>query len=269
MPFDPSSLTALRYGRDGHVATITINRPDVRNALNRAAYDELEAAFRHVQSDPEVRCVILTGVDPAFCAGEDIRQMMTGDQRAASLARLKAVTPVATPAAEAALACDRPIICAVNGIAVGWGMDLTLFADIRIASETARFGELFVKRGLVADLGGLWRLPRLVGPQQAARLLYTGEIIDAAEALRIGLVMEVVPHAGLMARARALAGAIAENPPLAVRHLKAGLARSERADYREMGAWIAHTLGILFETEDHQEGVRSFLEKRPARYTSR
>ena len=160
----------VRFSLDDHVATITINRPEVRNALNRAAYRELEEAFAEAQRDPEVRAVVLTGADPSFCSGDDVKQIMLGEERP-TLDRLRAVRGTPTPAALAILECDRPVIAAVNGPAVGWGMDLSLFADIRIASERARFGELFVKRGLIPDLGGLWRLPRTVGPAKAAELL--------------------------------------------------------------------------------------------------
>jgi enoyl-CoA hydratase/carnithine racemase len=150
----------------------------------------------------------------------------------------------------------------VNGSAVGWGMELALYADIRLASAEAKFAELFVKRGLVADVGGFYRLPALVGPSKAAELLFTGDVIDAAEALRIGLVSKVVPHPELMGTARALADKIASNPPLAVRAIKDGLRRSANGDPREIGTWAIATIYRLFQTEDHREGVKSFLEKR-------
>jgi enoyl-CoA hydratase/carnithine racemase len=269
MTFDPTHLTAIRYEVSDHVATVTISRPEVRNALNRAGFNELDAIFRHIQKDQDIRCVILTGEDPAFCTGEDIKEIMGGAERAASVARLQAVTPTVQPTAAAVLDCDRPIISAVNGLAVGWGMDLALFGDMIIASDRARFGSMFVKRGIVPDLGGMWRLPKLVGPQQAARLLYTGDIIDAPEASRLGLVMEMVDHGDLLSRARELASAIAANPPLAVRHMKAGLKRGYWGDFHDMGEWVCHTMGLLFQTEDHREGVRSFLEKRPPVFTGK
>jgi enoyl-CoA hydratase/carnithine racemase len=258
----------VRYGLEDHVATITINRPEVRNALNRAAYQELEQAFAQAQRDPAVRAVVLTGADPSFCSGDDVKQIMLGEERPTN-AYLRAVRGTPTPAALAILECDRPVIAAVNGPAVGWGMDLSLFADIRIASERARFGELFVKRGLIPDLGGLWRLPRTVGPAKAAELCYTGDVIDAQEALRIGLVTRVVPHEELMSTARGLASRIAANAPLAVRYIKEGLRKSVTAEPRELGSWISSTLGLLFQTEDHREGARSFVEKREPVFTGR
>lgn len=252
-----------------HICTIALNRPARRNALNPQGYADLEAVFRAVQADPAVRVVVLTGKDPAFCAGEDVKEMMTGKPAPDSHARLRQPRPSMTPAAEAILQCDRPIIAAVNGVAVGWGMDLSLLADMRIASTEARFASLFVKRGLITDLGGLWRLPKLVGPERAAELIFSGRMIDGAEAAALGMVMEVVPHDDLLTRAGALAASIAENPPLAVRYLKEGLRRSTWSDPEPLGSWISQTLGVLFATEDHREGVASFLEKRPPQFKGR
>jgi len=242
-----------------HIATVTLNRPEIMNAINWQAYAELEEIFLNLQKDPEVRCIILTGAGRAFCSGDDVKEIMV---QGGGSKRLRDVRPGTTPAARAILDCDRPIIAAVNGAAVGWGMDMSLMADFRIASEKAKFGELFVKRGLVADVGGMVRLPKLIGPQRAAELLFTGEVISAERALELGIVMSVVPHDDLLDEARVLASKIAANPPLAVRYLKEGLRRSYYGEYEEMGNWIGQTLGTLFQTEDHKEGVASFLEKR-------
>lgn len=265
----PPELVHLTFEVEAHVAHVTLNRPEVRNALNARAYADLETAFRHIQTDPDVRAVVLTGADPAFCSGEDVKQMMIGPQREQSQARLTAVRPKLTPAAQAVLECDRPIIAAVNGAAVGWGMELALFADIRIASERAQFGEIFIKRGLVSDVGGMMILPRLVGPAKAAELLFTGDVIDAGEAERIGLVTKVVPHGQLLDEATALARRIGQNAPLALRHMKEGLRRASARDVQEFGSWVSGALGRLFQTEDHREGVASFLEKRAPQFKGR
>jgi enoyl-CoA hydratase len=142
-------------------------------------------------------------------------------------------------------------------------MELALMADIRVASEKARFGELFVLRGLCCDAPGLGRLAQLVGREKAAELLFTGEIIKAQEAKRIGLVSRVVPHGDLMKTSLELAGRIASNPPLAVQRLKSGLRTALDPDWSELGAWVSESLSELFRTADHREGVRAFLEKRP------
>lgn len=257
MAITTEEFQCVLYAVRDHVATITLNRPERRNALNPRAYAEVEAAFHAASADDDVRVVIVTGTDPAFCSGEDVREMMTGEARPAGPRKAQP-----TPAAMAALDCTKPVIAAVNGNAVGWGMELALYADIRIASENARFAELFVKRGLVPDVGGFYRLPALVGGAKAAELMLTGEVIDAKEAVRIGLVSDVVPHGELMPRANALAAKIAANPPLATKAIKEGLRRYAGGDPREIGTWAIETIFRLFQTEDHREGVKSFLEKR-------
>ena len=252
----------LRYEVNDYVATITLDRPEVKNALNRELYARLEQAFRDAHRDPDVRCVILTGAGSAFCSGDDVKEIMLAPGAETPATRQREPAPRPTPAAMAVLECDKPVIAAVNGAAVGWGVDLALFCDIRIASDRARFGELFIKRGLVPDIGGLWRLPQIVGPSKAAELLFTGDIIDAAEAERIGLVSRVVPHDELMTAAPELARKIAANPPIAMRYLKHGLRLSAPGDPREMGAYVMNALAYLFTTEDHREGALSFVEKR-------
>jgi enoyl-CoA hydratase/carnithine racemase len=246
----------------GAVEVITIDRPAARNALTHRTYAELEAAIRQSSA----RCIVITGADPAFCSGDDVRQVMAPAGQANPADRLER-NPRITPAADALLHCDIPIIAAVNGAAVGWGMELALMADLRVASERAKFGELFVLRGLVSDVAGLGRLAQLVGRERAAELLFTGRVMEATEALAIGLVGSVVPHDDLLPAALSTAARIAANPPLAVQALKRGLRSALDPDWAELGQWVSSNLAHLFKTGDHREGVASFLEKRPPKFT--
>jgi len=255
----------VRYDTDGHVGIITLNRPEARNALTFRSYRLLEDFVRQTQA----RCLVITGEDPAFCSGDDVRQVMGAGERPPEVTSAASGGPRLTPAADALLHTNVPVIAAVNGAAVGWGMELAVMADIRVASEKARFGELFVLRGLVSDVPGLGRLAQLVGREKAAELLFTGDVIDAPEALRIGLVGRVVGHGDLLPTAMELAGRIARNPPLAVQRLKLGLRTALDPDWRELGMWVSTSLGELFQTEDHREGVRAFLEKRPPEFKGR
>jgi enoyl-CoA hydratase/carnithine racemase len=268
MAIAPEDFTCVLYQVKNHICRITLNRPERRNALNRRAYDELESAFRRASDDIDVRCVIVTGSDPAFCSGDDVREIMV-DGAAERAAAPPRVTFEPTPAAMAVIDCTKPVIAAVNGPAVGWGMELALYADIRIASEKAVFAELFIKRGLVCDVGGFWKLPSIVGPAKAAELLFTGDIINAKEAVRIGLAREVTAHQDVVRAAEHLAARIAANPPLALVAMKEGLRRAAPGDPRELGAWAIQTIYRLFGTEDHKEGVASFLEKRAPVFVGR
>jgi enoyl-CoA hydratase/carnithine racemase len=249
----------VRYEVDGHVGIITLDRPEVHNALRRRTYDELT---EHVRATT-ARALVVTGAGRSFCSGDDVRELMGGGQEGTA----PKPEPRLTPAAGALLETDVPVIAAVNGPAVGWGMELALMADLRVAARRARFGELFVKRGLCSDVAGIARLAQLVGRERAAELLLTGDVIDADRAERIGLVGRVVDDDRLLPEAMELAGRIAANPPLAVAALKRGLRRALDPDWHDLGSWVSSTLGDLFTTEDHREGVRSFLEKREPHYT--
>jgi enoyl-CoA hydratase/carnithine racemase len=255
--------TELTYETHGDVGVITLQRPEARNALTHTTYAELEDAVR----TSAARCLVVTGADPAFCSGDDVKQIMAaaGPEVASRLER----EPRLTPAADALLGTDIPVIAAVNGAAVGWGMELAVMADLRVASERAKFGELFVKRGLCCDVPGIGRLAQLVGRERAAELLFTGRVIDAREALDMRLVSRVVAHDELLPTAMALAEEIAANPPLAVQRLKQGLRRALDPDWQDLGRWVSASLGELFRTEDHKEGVAAFLEKREAHYVGR
>ncbi len=260
------SESVLSYNQQGHVGVITLTRPQAMNALTYESYFALEDAVRGT----EARVLVITGEGRAFCAGDDLRAILgnPAPPPQESVDRLNA-TGGLTPAADALLGTDVPVIAAVNGAAVGWGMELALMADIRIASKNAKFGELFVIRGLCCDAPGLGRLAALVGRERAAELLFTGELIDAATAKEIGLVSRVVPHAELMSSAMTLADKIASNPPLAVQAIKAGLRRTLEPDWRDTGRWASEQIQRLRKTEDSIEGVKAFLEKRTPVYRGR
>lgn len=261
------SYECITYELDGHVATLTLNRPEKMNALNRQAYADLTDAVRRSHADPDVRCLIITGAGRGFCSGDDVAEIMLGDDTPAT--RTPPVKGEVTPAARAILDCDKPVLAAVNGPAVGWGMDLALLCDIRIASDRAKFGELFIKRGLVADVGGTYRLPRIVGPSKAAELLFTGDVIDAAEAERIGLVSRVVPHDDLLPTAHDLGGRIAANAPIAMRFMKEALRKSQANDLDALAEFTSYAYSVLFATEDHKEGATAFMERREPEFHGR
>ena len=261
------SFENLKYEvTEQKVGIITLNRPHAMNSMSYELYMELEDAVRF----SEARVLIITGEGRAFCAGDDVKQILGGTQGPPkeSIARGRRTYGL-TAAAEAMLYSDIPIIAAVNGPAVGWGMEIALMADIRIASDRAKFGELFVVRGLCCDAAGLGRLAQIVGRETAAELLFTGEVIDADRARELRLVSRVVAHDDLMSTALTLANKIAANPPLAVKSIKAGLRRTLDPDWRDVGSWAIAQITTLRKTEDSIESVRSFLEKRTPTFVGR
>jgi enoyl-CoA hydratase/carnithine racemase len=267
MPF-----TEVLYDVADHVATVTLNRPDRLNAATFEMGEQLTEAFAEVERDPDVRAVVVTGAGRAFCAGDDVEKAWGDDRMEATMRWLADVRPGMTPEAQMFLECRKPTIAAVNGAAVGIGMDFALLCDIRLASQHAKFSQMFVKLGLMADVTGYWRLPQLVGYAKAAELLFTGDMVDAAEAERIGLVSRVLPAEDLVPAAQDLAGRIAANPPQAVRHIKEGLRRAVGRAYTELpevSSFVANGLAHLFTTEDHKEAAAAFMEKRPAVFTGR
>jgi len=266
-------LTTIRFEthEDG-VATITLDRPDALNAATYEMEQELLDVRARAEADPGVRALVLTGAGRAFCAGDDVKKAWGDPRMEATLAELAGPTPPITPLVGALLATTTPTVAAVNGVAMGIGMDLALLCDVRLASEHAKFAQLYVRMGLSTDVTGYWLLPRLVGASRAAELLLTGATVDAAEAERIGLVSRVVAADDLVGEAHALAATIAANPPLAVRAIKDGLRLGvgRRSDeLQELATFVGHSLAQLFTTEDHREAVQAFMERRPATFTGR
>lgn len=253
------SESVVLYEVADHVATITLNRPEAYNSLDYEAYEQLSARFREVNEDSDVRAVIFTGTGRGFCTGDDVRKLL--GQGAGELARRLASGELELPGS-AMRRCDRPIIGAINGAAVGYGMELSLLCDIRIAATEARFSEMFVRRAIIAGADSFEILPRLVGASAAAEMLMSGDLMDARRAFELGLVSKVVPQGELLATARATAQHLAANPPLAVQAAKRALTLARSGKAGELREFIQSRGNQLLKTEDHQESVAAFLERR-------
>ena len=255
--------TILAACVDG-VATLTLNRPEARNALDMAMRRALEAALTALEADAAVRVLVVRGAGEHFSAGGDVKLMRDTPMTAAEgQARVEAIN-------RAILALARfraPTIAMVDGAAAGAGCNLALACDLVVASDRARFGEVFARIGLIPDAGGTYFLPRRIGLARAKELVFTGDIIDAGEADRIGLVNRVVPAPDLERETYALARRIADGPPRALAAAKALLARAPGLDLESALHWEALTQGAMIVAADHREGLRAFFEKRPPRFT--
>jgi enoyl-CoA hydratase/carnithine racemase len=248
------------------IALITLNRADLRNPISDLdLIDDLLGTLAAMENDPAVRCAILTGAGSAFSAGGNLKAMRpdSGGLNASLPARTRRNYKSGIqrlPLAFAAL--EVPVIAAVNGPAIGAGLDLACMCDLRVAAESAKFAESFVKLGIIPGDGGAWLLQRIVGFSKAAELTLTGETIDAAEALRIGLVSQVVPDSGLIEAARAMAARIACNPPFAVRMAKRLIWDAQNMDIGRVLEMSAAMQAVAHATRDNAEAVDAFLEKR-------
>ena len=256
----------LIYEKSDAIATITLNRPERLNAISLPMLSGLSAAFRDADADPSIRAILLTGAGRGFCAGLDLRDLLGGAEGEAPLG---VRFDLANSPPMVLHTTDKPVICALNGAAVGYGFDLALGCDIRIASDRARLGAIFARRGIIPESGGTWLLPRLLGWAKAAELVFRGRILDAQEALEVGLVNAVVPQERLADEARAWAAEIAANAPLAVQAAKR-LMRLALDDSFEGNVHHAYMqLLQLFRSEDFREGARAFLEKREPLFNGR
>ncbi|MBQ1406703.1 MAG: enoyl-CoA hydratase/isomerase family protein [Eubacterium sp.] len=249
----------ILYEVKDQIAYITINRPKALNALNSTVLTELIDAAAKVEADPDVRVAIVTGEGRAFVAGADISQMRDMETMEA-----KDFMALGHKAFNAIDFNKKPFIAAVNGFALGGGCELSMACDFRIASEKAKFGQPEVNLGIIPGFGGTQRLPRLVGKGMAKYMIYTAEMIDAAEALRIGLVQKVVPAEELMAEAEKAAKLIISKAPIAILTAKAAINYGYDMDMHSASEWEALNSGAGFSTEDQKEGMTAFLEKRPA-----
>ncbi len=260
--------------KEGGVAWITLNRPDSLNAMGGELMPLLADHLADCALNEEVRCVVLTGAGRAFCAGGDVKAMASGgigiageDGKPKSMAGIVAsrvqMLRLAQRATSLALhTMPKPTIAAVNGHAVGAGLSLALACDIRIASENAKMGTVFRNVGFSGDFGGSWFLPRLVGIEQARRLYFTGEVLDAHRAKSLGLVSDVVDHDDLEKETMALAAHLASGPTLAYARMKENLNRSASVDLATLLDQEALNMILSSTTQDHQEAAKAFVEKR-------
>ncbi len=248
------------------VLTLTLNRPDVLNAVTDTMLAELQDALRSAERDAAVRCIVLTGAGRGFCAGQDLnaRSEATDERRMSVGEHLRHGY---NPVVQRIRSIEKPVIAAVNGVAAGAGANLALACDLRIASETASFVQAFVKIGLVPDSGGILFLPMLVGYAKAAELAFTGDRIGAEESLRIGLVNQTAPAAELMQTTHALAARLAGLPTRAIGLTKRAFNRAMMPNLDAILEYEADMQDLASRTSDHTEGVAAFREKRPPHFT--
>jgi 2-(1,2-epoxy-1,2-dihydrophenyl)acetyl-CoA isomerase len=245
------------------VATVTFNRPAALNATNDQFYREMQGLIREIAADEAIGAVILTGAGRGFCAGADVKSM---NPDMALLDRRKRHRWILSDILKPLVNLEKPVIAAVNGPAVGAGFNIALAADIIIASEDATFSQIFVRLGLVPDLGGLHLLTRVVGLNKAKELCFTGKRVSAAEALALGVANHVVPADALLPEARKLATQIAAGPPLALSMIKTLLNKSSNSTLEQTLEYESYAQTLAYTTTEHREGVAAFREKRPPNF---
>ncbi len=261
------------YEVSDHVATITLNAPERMNTISGSMLTDLSARLLDADRDRAVRCIVLTGAGRAFCAGLDLQAQMGaskgslgglgGGEAVPGEFELRDAPPIVLHN------LDTPTVCALNGGAAGYGLDVALGCDIRVAAESAKLNPGFAKRGILPESGGTWLLPRMVGYAKAAEIAFTGRTLLAKEALELGLVNHVVPDAELVDTARGLAAEIAANAPLAVRAIKRMMRAAETETFEQNVHHVFLQLLPLLRTDDFREGVAAFMEKRSPDFTGR
>lgn len=256
------------FRREDQVEVITLNRPETMNCFNNSILYELSRRFVELHQDDDCRAVVITGTGRGFCTGADL----TGSGARADAATpvgMRLTTHIYSSVIRGLVTMEKPVIGAINGDAAGAGCNFALACDLLVASEKARFIQVFVRRGLVMDMGGTFFLPRLVGLSKAKELAFSGEAIDAQRALELGLVCKVVPHDRLMDEAMDMARKLAQGPTRAMGMIKRMLNRSFESDLETALEMEASLQGIAVSTPDVVEGITSFLQKRPPTFTGR
>ena len=261
MEFEKMTLEKV----DG-VATLTLNHPEKMNAMTTEMWMDLRRVIDTIEKDEEIKVLVITGTGRAFCSGSDVSgRLAVRMEGKFEKTHAELMEPVGY-VSYLIHRLDVPIIAAINGTAAGAGLSLALLSDIRIASNTARFVAAWVKVGLVGDLGATYLLPRVVGISKALELLTTGDLINAQEAERIGLVSKVVPPEELMPTVKALATKLAQGPAVTIKFLKRGVYKGIHNDFLTQLDFESYAQNVCRQTEDHREGVRAFMEKRPPQF---
>ena len=277
MPISPPNTDEILIDQKDRVLVITLNRPERLNAISRDMLNELSAKVVEADKDPDIRCIVLTGSGKGFCAGLDLidtsgrieDDKATKEQGKAANRPARRLFDLRDAPINVMWHCDTPIICAINGAAAGYGMDLTLLCDMRVMSETAKLAAVTAKRNVVPESGGTWLLPRLVGWAKAAELYYRARTIDAEESLKLGLVNEVGPADSLMDTAMTWAQEVADNAPMAVQTTKRMMRMGLEDSYDTAVDHLMVHLNGLFQSEDFAEWLSAFLEKRKPDFTGR
>ena len=251
------------------IATLTLNRPDRLNTISGPMLAKLTQLLIKANEDPAVRVIILTGAGRAFCAGLDLVDATQGSGIGSNPNAVSVNIDIRNTPPTVLFATDKPTICALNGSAAGYGLDLALGADIRVMAQSAKLAASYAKRGVLPESGGTWYLPRMLGWAKAAELIFTGRTLSAAQSLEIGLVNKVVADADVMGAARELALEIAANAPLAIQAAKRMMRMAWNEPFNEHVHHVFLQLLPLMETEDMKEGIRAFLEKREPKFTGR
>jgi 2-(1,2-epoxy-1,2-dihydrophenyl)acetyl-CoA isomerase len=252
----------LLYEVQDRIATLTLNRPDRLNALGDTLRDDLHDAVTKAAADPNVGVLVITGAGRGFCSGGDVKSMSEREQTAQTPSLSERFMPIRDRIILALRDCPKPVIAAVNGAAAGAGMSLALACDMRIASSAAKFSLAFVKRGLTPDWGGSYFLPRVVGMAKACELIFTGDTIEASEALTLGIVNSVAAPEALMSETYKLAKKIAGGAPVAIQLAKRAIHHNQDVDLRSALEFETFVQSIARDTDDYREGVKAFMEKR-------